>query len=131
MRAKIAYNGGELEALFRGDRWVVKLGELEESSSYLDYALACLLDVGNREVHHLATRLVDQLLTPPAPEGRFEYTIELDDSSRHQYRGPRAVVEREVLDVLGGHVVVEEIVAPANGRAGLIRARRMRLGRRS
>lgn len=62
MYTAIPYAGGELEAWLNGDTWRVRLGELEESSSYLDYALSQLLDVEPREVHALATRLIEALL---------------------------------------------------------------------
>lgn len=62
MHTAIPYAGGELEAWLTGDTWRVRLGELEESSTYLDYALSQLLDVETREVHALATRLIEGLL---------------------------------------------------------------------
>ena len=62
MHTAIPYAGGELEAWLNGDTWRVRLGELEESSTYLDYALAQLLDVETREVHALAPRLIEALL---------------------------------------------------------------------
>lgn len=63
MQTVIPYLGGELEATFDGKTWRVSLGELEESSLYLDYALSRLLDVETREVHQLAARLIEQILT--------------------------------------------------------------------
>jgi hypothetical protein len=63
METAIAYNGGELEATLDGEIWLVRLGELEESSMYLDYALSCLLDTETREVHQLAARLVEAMLS--------------------------------------------------------------------
>jgi hypothetical protein len=62
MRIAVPYAGGELEATLDGDTWVVRLGMLEESSQYLDYALSRLLDTETRHVHHLATRLIEALL---------------------------------------------------------------------
>jgi hypothetical protein len=62
MDTAIPYAGGELEATLDGDIWRVRLGELEEESPYLDYALSRLLDVETREVHALATRLIEALL---------------------------------------------------------------------
>jgi hypothetical protein len=61
MRIALPYAGGELEATLDGDTWVVRLGALEQSSPYLDYALARLLDTDARLVHHLATRLIESL----------------------------------------------------------------------
>jgi len=58
----LPYAAGELEATLDGDTWVVRLGVLEESSLYLDYALARLLDTDTRLVHHLATRVTESLL---------------------------------------------------------------------
>jgi len=63
MHTAIPYAGGELEASLDGETWRVRLGELEESSTYLDYALSRLLDVETQEVHVLATRLIEALLT--------------------------------------------------------------------
>lgn len=62
MRTAIGYNGGELEAALDDEVWLVRLGELEESSTYLDYALSRLLDVETREVHQLAARLIEAML---------------------------------------------------------------------
>jgi hypothetical protein len=62
MDAAIPYAGGELEATLDGDTWRVRLGELEEASPYLDYALSRLLDVETREVHQLATQLIQAFL---------------------------------------------------------------------
>ena len=50
----IPYRGSELEVCEEGEIWTVRLGELEESSPYLDFALAQLLDDGTARVHHLA-----------------------------------------------------------------------------
>jgi len=67
MRIVLPYAGGELEATLDGDTWVVRLGVLEESSLYLDYALARLLDTDTRLVHHLATQVIEShLLDAPA-----------------------------------------------------------------
>jgi hypothetical protein len=69
MRVALPYAGGEIEAEFGGDVWVVRLGLLEESSRYLDYALSRLLDTETRDVHQLAARLVEALLLEvPASE---------------------------------------------------------------
>jgi hypothetical protein len=62
MRAVVPYMGGELEASLEGERWVVRLGELEESGLYLDYALAQLLDVSAEDVHRLATQLLEVVI---------------------------------------------------------------------
>jgi hypothetical protein len=62
MRIALPYAGGELEATLDGDTWVVRLGMLEESSQYLDYALSRLLDTETRHVHHLAMQLTERLL---------------------------------------------------------------------
>lgn len=63
MRTVISYGGGELEAALDGEMWRVRLGELEESSRYLDYALSRLLDATTRDVHQLAARLIERILT--------------------------------------------------------------------
>lgn len=63
MQTVIPYGGGELEATLDGDTWRVRLGELEESSRYLDYALSLLLDAETRDVHQLAARLIERILT--------------------------------------------------------------------
>jgi hypothetical protein len=63
MRTTVPYAGGELEAMLDGEIWYVRLGELEESSPYLDYALSQLLDVEAASVHQLAARLVERFLT--------------------------------------------------------------------
>jgi hypothetical protein len=62
MQAAIPYHGGELEARWEGGVWTVRLGELDESSIYLDFALAQLLDDDTARVHHLATMLIEALL---------------------------------------------------------------------
>jgi hypothetical protein len=62
MRIAVPYAGGELEATLDGDTWVVRLGVLEESSQYLDYALSRLLDTETRHVHHLANQVIEALL---------------------------------------------------------------------
>jgi len=62
MRIALPYAGGELEVRFDGDIWVVQLGLLEESSRYLDYALARLLNTDNRQVHQLAAQLIETFL---------------------------------------------------------------------
>ena len=56
------FRGGELEVCREGEVWTVRLGELEESSTYLDFALAQLLDDETPRVHHLAARLIEALL---------------------------------------------------------------------
>jgi len=61
-RAAIPYRGGELEVEEEQEEWTVRLGELEASSRYLDWAVARLLDDDPSEVHHLATRLIEALL---------------------------------------------------------------------
>ena len=77
MRIVLPYAGGELEATFDGDTWVVRLGALEQSSPYLDYALARLLDTDTRLVHHLAVQLIESLpveaqATVGQPQSRSE-----------------------------------------------------------
>ena len=62
LRAVIPYNGSELEAVLEGERWTVRLGELEKSSNYLDFALAVLLDDQSPRVHSLAAQLLEKLL---------------------------------------------------------------------
>ena len=125
MHTKIAYGGGELEAvLLDNDTWLVRLGELEASSSYLDYALARLLDVEAHEVHKLAARLVEQLLIETTSPRPFSYTVELGDGTQHTYAHPtREVIEREVIPLNGGNVVVEKVTPPGDAKPGLIRAR--------
>jgi hypothetical protein len=141
MRTTITIGGGELEAVLLGNEtWRVSLGELEESSPYLDYALARLLDVETHEVHKLATRIIEQLLVETATARPFRYTIELVDGTQHTYAHPtREVIEREVIDLAGRSVVAENVIPPRGAKPGLIRARplhssrppsRGRLGRR-
>jgi len=60
-QAAIPYGGGELEARQEDGLWTVRLGELEECSTYLDFALAELLDDDTARVHHLAVRLIEAL----------------------------------------------------------------------
>jgi hypothetical protein len=61
VQAAIRYRGGELEVYEQGAVWTVRLGELEESSPYLDFALAQLLDDETARVHHLAVRLIEAI----------------------------------------------------------------------
>lgn len=122
MRRAIPYQGGELEATLDGETWTVRLGELKESSRYLDYALARLLDTDSRNVHNLAARLVEGL-TAVAPT----YVVEVEGAdAEHLYRDERRqVIEREVLVVDGSNVVVEAVSQPDGERYGRIRARPM------
>jgi hypothetical protein len=68
MRIALPYAGGELEATLEDETWVVRLGLLEESSRYLDYALSRLLDTETQHVHQLATQLVEAMLLEGRPE---------------------------------------------------------------
>ena len=61
VQARIPYRGGELEVGEEGEIWTVRLGELEESSPYLDFALAQLLDDDRARVHHLALKLIEAI----------------------------------------------------------------------
>jgi hypothetical protein len=61
VQATIPYRGGELEVSEEGEIWTVRLGELEESSPYLDFALAQLLDDDTARVHHLALKLIEAI----------------------------------------------------------------------
>jgi len=61
VQATIPYRGGELEVCEEGEIWTVRLGELEESSPYLDFALAQLLDDDTARVHHLALKLIEAI----------------------------------------------------------------------
>ena len=61
VQATIPYRGGELEVCEEGEIWTVRLGELEESSPYLDFALAQLLDDDTAHVHHLALKLIEAI----------------------------------------------------------------------
>ena len=67
MRAAIPFQRGELEAELTGELWTVRLGELEASSKWLDFALAELLDDDVRQAHELAARLVEQMLAETEP----------------------------------------------------------------
>jgi hypothetical protein len=58
----IPFQGGELEARLTGELWTVRLGELEASSKWLDFALAELLDDDTRRAHEVATKLIEQML---------------------------------------------------------------------
>jgi len=59
----IPYHGGELEARLSGEVWIVRLGELEARSKWLDFALMRLLDDDTQKAHELAAKLEEQLLT--------------------------------------------------------------------
>jgi hypothetical protein len=61
VQAAIPYRGGELEVCDRGEVWTVRLGELEESSPYLDFALAQVLDDDTARVHQLALKLIEAI----------------------------------------------------------------------
>lgn len=61
MQTEIPLNGGALEAELNGEVWTVRLGELEASSKWLDFALSELLDDDTR-AHELAAKLVEQLV---------------------------------------------------------------------
>jgi hypothetical protein len=61
VQATIPYRGGELEVSEEGEIWTVRLGELEESSPYLDFALAQLLDDDTARVHQLALKLIEAI----------------------------------------------------------------------
>jgi hypothetical protein len=61
VQATIPYRDGELEVCEEGEIWTVRLGELEESSPYLDFALAQLLDDHTARVHHLALKLIEAI----------------------------------------------------------------------
>jgi hypothetical protein len=61
VQATIPYRGGELEVSEEGEIWTVRLAELEESSPYLDFALAQLLDDDTARVHHLALKLIEAI----------------------------------------------------------------------
>lgn len=119
MREAIPYGGGELEVTRTGDVWQLRLGELEESSRYLDYALARLLDVETRTAHELATRLVEELTV-----STYTYVVVLDGVQRdHLYRDERRqVIEREVLAIDGHNVVAEQVRQPDGGGHGWILA---------
>ena len=125
MRVGIPYAGGELEATLRGEMWVVRLGELEEASPYLDYALARLLDIDKRQVHRLATQLIEQLPISAKSGDGGRYLVVIDGAeAEYVYQDERRqVVEREVLVVDGRNVVAEHVTQPGEGQPGRIRAR--------
>jgi hypothetical protein len=58
--AAIAYRNGKLEASEHEGLWMVRLANLEERASYLDLALAKLLD-NAPEAHRAAARLLVEL----------------------------------------------------------------------
>jgi hypothetical protein len=58
--AAIPYRNGKLEASEHDDLWTVRLANLEERASYLDLALAKLLD-NAPEAHRAAARLLVEL----------------------------------------------------------------------
>ncbi|HEY8409287.1 MAG TPA: hypothetical protein VIK66_15005 [Gaiellaceae bacterium] len=62
MRAAIPFHGGELEARLSGEIWIVRLGDLEARSKWLDFALSRLLDDDTQKAHELAAKLEEQLL---------------------------------------------------------------------
>jgi hypothetical protein len=61
VQTEIPFNGGELEAKLDGEVWTVRLGELEASSKWLDFALSELLD-DDAQAHEIAAKLVEQML---------------------------------------------------------------------
>ena len=67
MHTAIPFHGGEIQAELTGEVWTVRLGELEASSKWLDFALSELLD-DDTQVHTLAAKLVEQLLVPDEQE---------------------------------------------------------------
>lgn len=125
MRAVIPYAGGELEATLHGETWFVRLGELEEASPYLDYALTRLLDIDTRQVHQLATRLIGQLLISPKNGHGSQYLVVIDGAeAEYIYQDERRpVIEREVLMVDARNVVAERVTQPEKGHPGRIYAR--------
>lgn len=62
MRAAIPFDGAELEAQLVGETWTVRLGEVEASSKWLDFALSKLLDDDTQQAHEIAAKLEEQLL---------------------------------------------------------------------
>lgn len=63
MRTAIPYHGEELEARLAGEIWIVRLGELEARSKWLDFALSRVLDDDTQKAHELAAKLEEQLLS--------------------------------------------------------------------
>jgi hypothetical protein len=63
VRTAIPFHGGELEARLAGEIWIVRLGELEARSKWLDFALSTLLDDDTQKAHELAAKFEEQLLT--------------------------------------------------------------------
>jgi hypothetical protein len=61
VHTEIPFHGGALEAELEGEVWTVRLGELEASSKWLDFALSELLD-DDTQAHEIAAKLVEQLL---------------------------------------------------------------------
>lgn len=61
MQTEIPFHDGAIEAELDGEIWTVRLGELEASSKWLDFALSELLDDAT-QAHELAAKLVEQLL---------------------------------------------------------------------
>jgi hypothetical protein len=74
VQATIPYRGGELEVSEEGEIWTVRLGELEESSPYLDFALAQLLDDDTARVHHLALKLIEAIEEKRSRQAAFAVT---------------------------------------------------------
>lgn len=62
MRVVVPFHGGELEAQLTGELWTVRLGELEATSKWLDFALSELLDDDAQQAHEVAAKVVEQLL---------------------------------------------------------------------
>jgi hypothetical protein len=62
VRTAIPFHDGELEARLSGEIWIVRLGELEARSKWLDFALSQLLDDDTQKAHELAARLEEQML---------------------------------------------------------------------
>lgn len=67
MRTAIPFHGEELEARLAGEIWIVRLGELEARSKWLDFALSRLLNDDSQKAHELAAKLEEQLLADQGP----------------------------------------------------------------
>jgi hypothetical protein len=62
VRTTLPFRDGEIEAVLEDETWTVRLGELEESARFLDFALSRLLDDEAEQVHRLAARIVEAML---------------------------------------------------------------------
>jgi hypothetical protein len=91
-RAVIAYRSARIEAYESDDVWTVRLANLEARASYLDLALAELLNDpagAHRAAARLLTEMEELVDQPPVPNSQFRPAPRRKHRSR-TYRGVRA-----------------------------------------